>query len=171
MIGLSSLRASAWKYGCIAALAGFVCAAVFGTVQSVRLAHEQTAKAQVAKQWAEAKAAQSDAEAKASEAARNQEQTRVRYVNGVAASYEKGKADAQATADHVADDLRAGNIRLRGEIRALATDRVSGNAPAAGQPSDAAERGAELAGAAIGVGADCDARVAALIAAYDAASK
>jgi len=65
-------------------------------------------------------------------------------------------------------DLRAGNLRLRREIAALATASVSREAAATAESEAAAARGAELVAAAIGVGAACDARVQALIEAYEA---
>jgi hypothetical protein len=119
-----------------------------------------------------AKAAQQIAEsnAKASEAAREEEQTRARYIAGIDAAYQKGLNDAKRKADAVAADLRSGNLRLRHELAALAARGVPGSPVATGEPEGAAERGAELAGAAVGVGAQCDARIAALIAAYDAAN-
>ena len=66
-------------------------------------------------------------------------------------------------------DLRAGNLRLRREIAALATTSVSREAAATAESEAAAARGAELVAAAVGIGAACDARIQALIEAYDAA--
>lgn len=107
----------------------------------------------------------------ASEAARKAEQDRATAVNDAAAAYERGKHDAQDLADRTAADLRAGNVRLRREIAALAARGVPDSPAAAGQPADAAARGAALVGAAVGVGRECDARVSALIQAYDSARR
>lgn len=65
-------------------------------------------------------------------------------------------------------DLRAGNLRLRREIAALATASVSREAAATAESEAAAARGAELVAAAVGIGAACDARIQALIEAYEA---
>lgn len=104
----------------------------------------------------------------ASEKAREAEQAKALAVNAAAAEYERGKQDAQALADHTADSLRAGNVRLRGEIAALAARGLSCPASATGELEAAAERGASLVGAAVGIGRECDARVSALINAYEA---
>lgn len=104
----------------------------------------------------------------ASEAAREAEQARVDAVDAVSKAYERGKSDAKAVADRTTRDLRAGNVRLRTEIRALATRGLPGDPATAGEPDGAAERGAALAGTALGVGTECDARIAALIRAYEA---
>lgn len=108
------------------------------------------------------------AELAASEHARQAEQNLARAVNAAAEEYERGKQDAQALANHTADNLRAGNLRLRGEIAALAARSVPGCPAAAGESESAAERGATIVGAAVAVGRECDARVSALVRAYEA---
>ena len=65
-------------------------------------------------------------------------------------------------------DLRAGNLRLRREIAAYATRDLSRDAATTRELDAAAQRGAALVAAAVGVGAACDARVQALIEAYEA---
>ena len=65
-------------------------------------------------------------------------------------------------------DLRSGNLRLRREIAALAAASVSREAAATAESEAAAARGAELVAAAVGIGAACDARIEALIEAYEA---
>ena len=109
------------------------------------------------------------ARADATELARLREHELATRADAIGRAYERGKEDAQRTADRVAADLRAGNLQLRAEIRALAARGVPGDPAAAGEPSDAAERGEALVGAAVGVGAQCDALQRALIDAYDAA--
>lgn len=169
MIGLSELRAQGWKYGCLAALAGLLLASTFAGVQSYRVAVAKGATANLARDWANANALAADAMTKASEAARAEEKARGDAVNAVASAYEKGRSDEKAVADRTAAGLLAGNKQLRHEIRALAARGVPGNPGAAGEPSDAAERGTHLVGAAVGVGTACDLRIDALIRAYDAA--
>lgn len=65
-------------------------------------------------------------------------------------------------------DLERGAVRLRREIGALHTERLSSSAAAAGELSQEARRGAELVAAAIAVGAACDAQVRGLQEAYEA---
>lgn len=133
----------------------------FAGVQSYRLQVARGATALLAAKYA-------DAERDAVNAARAEEQTKARAVNLVASAYERGRADEKAVADRTTAGLLSGNQRLRAEIRALA-NRMPGDPGAAGEPAGAAERGAELVGAAVGVGRACDLRIQALIDAYDAA--
>lgn len=70
------------------------------------------------------------AERDAEHAARTEEQTRARYVDGVATAYEKGKADAQAAVAGVLDDVRAGRYVLRSRFQCPAIR--SAPAPPAG---------------------------------------
>src|SRR5690606_5124118 len=90
---------------------------------------------------------------------------RVAEIEAVqAAKQERIESEAETRAR----DLRAGNLRLRREIAALATASVSREAAATAESEAAAARGAELIAAAIGDGAACDARVQVLIDAYEA---
>ena len=61
---------------------------------------------------------------KASEAARAAEQTQAAAFDAIARQHEQDKADAQAEADRVAADLRAGRLRLqdRWATQCLATE-------------------------------------------------
>jgi hypothetical protein len=98
------------------------------------------------------------AERDAEHAARTEEQTRARYVDGVATAYEKGKADAQAAGERVAADLRAGNLQLRQRWQGCET-RVSG-APASPGVADAeADDRAASAGRIVRAAAASDAQV------------
>jgi hypothetical protein len=114
-------------------------------VQSWRLDHAQASATRAA--------ASADKAALASEhAARAEEQTRARYMSGVDAAYERGKADAKATGDSVAAGLRTGNLRLsrlwRGcEARAAS---VPGATASAGEPDGAADDRAGSAGRIVG---------------------
>ena len=104
-------------------------------------------------------------EAKAREAERKAAERIAEIEVAQAAQQERIEREVEARTR----DLRAGNLRLRREIAALATASVSQDAAAAAESEAAAARGAELVAAAIGVGAACDARIQALIEAYDAA--
>lgn len=108
------------------------------------------------------------AEAEAQERARAVEQRRVEELAEMAAKHEQELQDAQARTDRRVSELVAGTQRLRREIAAYATERLSRDSASAAELSEAAERGAELVGAAVGVGAQCDATQAALIEAYEA---
>ena len=108
--------------------------------------------------------AEAEAQAKAREAERRAVE-RIAEIEAVqAAQQERIESEVEARTR----DLRAGNVRLRREIAALATASVSREAAATAESEAAAARGAELVAAAVGVGAACDARVQALIEAYEA---
>ncbi len=108
--------------------------------------------------------AEAEAQAKAREAERRAVERIAEIEAAQAAQQERIESEVEARTR----DLRAGNLRLRREIAALATASVSREAAATAESEAAAARGAELVAAAIGVGAACDARVQALIEAYEA---
>ncbi|MBE2259277.1 MAG: lysis protein [Rhodobacteraceae bacterium] len=87
------------------------------------------------------------------------ERAKATQLAAIAEIYEQEKQDAQAVADRVADDLRAGNLRLRREIGALYTAQLSGATAGAAVDHAAAERGIEIAAAAVRVGAESDAQL------------
>src|SRR5690606_28362948 len=122
-------------------------------------------KAELALAHVQRDAAQQVATAEAK--ARQAEQKRVKDLADLAAQHEKELQDAQGRTDRRVADLLSGNLRLRREIAAYATERLSRDSTAPAGLSAAAERGAELVGAAVGVGAKCDATQAALIEAYE----
>lgn len=111
---------------------------------------------------AEAVAVQAQSDASAQARAREAEHASAERLNEIAEAYERGKRDAQATSDRVAADLRAGNLKLRRELGALYTAQLSSAAAGAAELDAAAQRGAEIAAAAVAVGAECDARDKAL---------
>lgn len=153
MIGAVVEIIGGWRAAAFAALA--VCAGSYASIQTVRLHHAQLVIAETAKLSAQA---QADAQAKA----RAIEQAKAKAVADIAESYERGKADAQATADRVAADLRAGTLRLRREWAQCETGRLS-EAAAATRELDAAEQSrAESAGRIVRAAAECDAQVSAL---------
>lgn len=142
-----------WRAAAFAALA--LAAGSYASIQTMRLHHAQLVIAETAKLAAQA---QADAQAKA----RAIEQAQAKAVAEIAESYEKGKADAQATADRVAADLRAGTLRLRREWAQCETGRLS-EAAASAREFDAAEQSrAESAGRIVRAAAECDAQVSAL---------
>ncbi len=157
MIGAVVEILGGWRAAAFAALA--VCAGSYASIQTVRLHHAQLVIAETAKRAAQA---QADAQAKAREI----EQAQAQAVAAVAESYEKGKADAQATADRVAADLRAGSLRLRREFAGCETSRLSETAAATRELETTAASRDALAAAIIRVGAECDAKERELIAAY-----
>ncbi len=108
--------------------------------------------------------AEAEAQAKAREAERRAVERIAEIEAAQAAQQERIEREVEARTR----DLRAGNLRLRREIAALATASVSREAAATAESEAAAARGAELVAAAIGVGAACDARIEALIEAYEA---
>jgi len=139
-----------WRAAAFAALA--VCAGSYASIQTVRLHHAQLVIAETARLSAQA---QADAQAKA----RAIEQAKAKAVAEIAESYERGKADAQATADRVAADLRAGTLRLRREWAGCETRGLSA-ASAATRELDAAERDREeSAGRIVRAAAECDKQV------------
>ena len=146
-----------WCAAAFAALA--VCACAYASVQTMRLHNAQLVIAETAKLAAQA---QADAQAKA----RAIEHAQAQAVAAVAESYERGKADAQATADRVAADLRAGSLRLRREWAGCETGRLSEAAAATRELETTAASRDALAAAIVRVGAECDAKERALIAAY-----
>jgi FtsZ-interacting cell division protein ZipA len=109
------------------------------------------------------------AEAEAQAKARAEEQAKAAAVAKAAEEYERGKADAQAKADRVVADLRAGTVRLRQHWQAaVATCDVSRDSAAALAAEREAELRAESAARIVRIGAEADAKVRALQDAYEA---
>lgn len=127
----------------------------------------RAAKSELALSNAERDAAYQVAEAEAK--ARKVEQERAAAVAEAADAYEKGRADAQAKADRVVADLRAGTVRLRQHWQAaVATCDVSRDSAAALAAEREAELRAESAARIVRIGAEADAKVRALQDAYEA---
>lgn len=117
----------AWAVVALALLVG-------GFVAGYRMASHKAA------QTADKLAAQTAlAQVTASEQARAAEQSMAARFAAQAETYEREKTDAQAAADRVADDLRAGNLRLRSEWAGCETAGLSRVAAAAGQPDAATD--------------------------------
>jgi hypothetical protein len=96
----------------------------------------------------------------ASEAARKHEQADAQNSAKVAQAYEQGKQDAQAAGRRVADDLRAGNLKLRQRWQGCA--KLPGAGPGAAEPdADAADR-AESVGRIARITREADEQIKAL---------
>ena len=101
-----------------------------------------------------------DAARKAERDARLAEQASARRLAEVAARYEQEKIDAQAAADRITADLRAGNVSLHRRWQACAaTADLSGASAAAGQPDGGADDRAASAVRIVRAAAQCDAQV------------
>lgn len=139
---------------------------LIGHAVGERHGNRRAAKAELALAHVQRDAAQQVAmsEAKAREVERRAVERIAEIEAAQAAKQERIESEVEARTR----DLRDGNLRLRREIAALATSCVSREAAATAELEAAAQRGAELVAAAIGVGAACDARIEALIEAYEA---
>lgn len=113
-------------------------------------------------------AAFAKAEAEAQAKARATEQARVESQAEIAAHREARQREIETAVENRTAELVAGTKRLRHEIAAYATERLSRDSTAPAELSEAAERGATLVGEAVGIGAECDATQRALIDAYEA---
>ena len=98
---------------------------------------------------------------KASEGARKIEADKARAANAVAEKYEQDKKDAEAAAKRVADDLRAGNLRLR-KLWEGCQARPAAQSDSASQSDAAADDRAESAGRIVRAAREADAQIRAL---------
>ena len=108
---------------------------------------------------AEAKAQQAEAIADELGKVIEAERAKAAQLATIAATYEQEKQNALDRESRLRAELGTGERRLRHEIGALYTAQLSGAAAAASVDHGAAERGAELVAAAIGVGATADAQL------------
>ena len=74
----------------------------------------------------------------------------------IGAKHEEDRAAAPAVADAVVADLRSGALRLRNDLAACHTDRLSQAAASAGERNAASDFGSTLAGPAVRIGRDAD---------------
>ena len=107
--------------------------------------------------------AESDQRAKGAEAvvdqvneARAIEHSQADTMASIGAKHEDDRAAAPAVADAVVADLRSGALRLRNDLAACHTDRLSQAAASAGQRDAAPDLGVTLAGPAVRIGRDAD---------------
>jgi len=154
---LSELRASAYK----------IAAAAFGVLAVALLIaclflNDRATRANVRADAESARAEASEAELKAVSKARDREREAAKRANAIAAKYEQDKIDAEAAAKRTADDLRAGNLRLRQQWEGCKAGGVPKANGAAGQPDAAADDRAESAGRIVRAADDADAQIMAL---------
>lgn len=91
--------------------------------------------------------------------ARQNEHTQADKMADIGAKHEEDRRDAASVPGAVAADLRAGVIRLRNDLATCHTDRLSAAVTGSVERDAPAQLRAEIAGAAIGIGADSDAQL------------
>jgi len=153
MIGFSELRANAWRFAAIALGVLAVALLIVGLLFRVR-ATDAVARADAAEQRAEA----SEARVRALSEVIETERAAAKRANEIAAQYEQDKINAKANAERVADDLRAGNVRLRSMWEGCKA-RLPQADGAAGQPDAVADDRAESAGRIIRAADEADAQI------------
>lgn len=153
----ANLRASAYRIGTIAF--GVLAVALLIAALSFR-ASGISARADAAS--ARKEASEARAEVKAISAARDKEAASAKAANEVAAQYEKDKRDAEAAGKRTADELRAGNLRLRAQWQGCEARRMPTSSGSASEPDAAADDRAESAGRIIGAADAADAQIRAL---------
>lgn len=84
------------------------------------------------------------------------EQSKALQLADIGAMHEEDRAAAPAVADAVVADLGSGALRLRNDLAACHTDRLSQAAASAGQRDAAPDLGVTLAGPAVRIGRDAD---------------
>ncbi|WP_232767750.1 lysis system i-spanin subunit Rz, partial [Stenotrophomonas sp. Bg11-02] len=92
----------------------------------------------------------------AEQGARATEHQQASTLATIGAKHEEDRAAAPAVADAVVADLRSGALRLRNDLAACHTDRLSHAAASAGQRDAAPDLGVTLAGPAVRIGRDAD---------------
>lgn len=159
--------AALFKLGAIALLLGFVffggrsCGKQAGNaeVSALKASHAQTLQG-IAEQTAKA----AELSRLAAEKLREREQAQAQKFVDIAIENQARIQDAQAKADAVVTDLRAGNLRLRYQWQGcMSTSRIAAEAGASTRGADAEAdlRSADI-GRVHGVGLACDAHVESL---------
>ena len=156
MIG-AEFRASAYRI----AAAAFGVLAVTLLIAALFLKDRAT-RANVRADAERARAEALQAELQAVSRARDQEREAAKRANAIASQYEQDKLNAEAAAKRTADDLRAGNLRLRQQWEGCKAGGVPQANGAAGQPDAAADDRIEGAGNLVRIGAEADAQIKAL---------
>lgn len=103
-------------------------------------------------------AADTEAAARASLEARTAEYEMALHSAEIATAYEKGKKDAEAKAEQVVADLRAGNLRLQRRWQGC-PPRLPETPTPTSQPDDGAGDREESASRIVRAAAECDAQV------------
>lgn len=149
-----------WKHLLVVALLATAGAWLYrtgGNAERVENVKAQAALTAAAKELRSARDA-----IQASEAARKQEADKAKAANAIAEQYEKDKRDAEAAGKRTADDLRAGNLRLRAQWQGCEARRVPASTGAASEPDAAADDRAEGAGRIVRAASEADAQIRAL---------
>lgn len=154
---LSEIRASAYR----------IAAAVFGVLAVALLIaclflKDRATRANVRADAESARAEASEARAKALSEVIETERAAAKRANEIAAQYEQDKIDAEAAAKRTADDLRAGNLRLRQQWEGCKAGGVPQADRAAGQPDASADDRAESASRIVRAADEADAQIRAL---------
>ena len=150
----AELRAQGWRVAAAALGLLAVALLVAGLAFRARAA-DAVARADASEQRAQTLEAQLQAVSEA----RNKEREAAKRANAIAAQYEQDKLNAESAAKRTADDLRAGNLRLRDQWRGCEASRVPQANGAAGQPDAAAEQRIEGASNLVRAAGDADAQI------------
>jgi hypothetical protein len=154
---LSELRAQGWRIA--AAVLGMLAVALLVTGLAFRArAADAVARADASEQRAQTLEAQLQAVSEA----RNKEREAAKRANAIAAQYEQDKLNAESAAKRTADDLRAGNLRLRQQWEGCKAGGVPQANRAASEPDAAAEQRIEGASNLVRIGQEADAQIRAL---------
>jgi hypothetical protein len=154
---LSELRAQGWRIA--AAVLGMLAVALLVTGLAFRArAADAVARADASEQRAQTLEAQLQAVSEA----RNKEREAAKRANAIAAQYEQDKLNAESAAKRTADDLRAGNLRLRQQWEGCKAGGVPQANGTPGQPDAAADDRAESAGRIVRAADAADAQIRAL---------
>lgn len=149
-----------WRAAAFASVA--VLAMLCAGTEHYRLNSAQAALAQAHAEQAQQRAVDARALADALANAREAEQAKAEAAAKIATEYERGKSDAQSVADRVAAGMRAGSLRLRSELAGCQARALPEASARPAGVARAIDDGAAIAGAAVGAGAECDAKVRAL---------
>lgn len=150
----SELRAQGWRIA--AAVLGALAVALL--IAGLFLQNRAT-RAVVRADAERARAEASEAELQAVSKARDQEREAAKRANAIAAQYEQDKLNAESAAKRTADDLRAGNLRLRQQWEGCKAGGVHQANGSAGQPDAAADDRAESAGRIVRAAEEADAQI------------
>lgn len=126
----------------------------------VKWEHREVEKLETA--WAKEKSQLAVDLAKASEALRSKETTLATGIADTGAAHLEKRNDAKGKSDKVVADLVRGTTRLRNELAGCETARAAATAEGRRQLDDAARLRADIAGAVVRAGAECDAQITGL---------
>lgn len=148
---LSELRAQGWKYACLA----FGVLAVALLIACLFLKDRAT-RANVRADAESARAEASEARVRALSDVIETERAAAKRANKIAAQYEQDKTDAEVAAKRTADDLRAGNLRLRNQWQGCRVPQSNGTS---GEPDASADDRAASAARIVQAARDADSQI------------